>query len=1025
EAGHCAISAYAPPATTNPRARAAQDGEKRAEARATAEARVRELRVRIATGTDAVWQARAAADAGKREWWAAKEAVDREIAAYNERPALTSRDVEFVDLVDAEGERVGVGFLSGQEADVARRAFTNGAGKRFTAPEDGSRRFHVAVHHDDAGYHVPLRAGGEVVLDDRAFMLLLATTRVAPPESTLTLLSCEVADAKPLRRWARGYGHRGGVEVFPDRVELTGAGGFRQLGAGDPAVPTADAVVLGRPTPVMLPAPAWAMADAARWTRVDQAMPGASALHLYAHFTNGWFFARDRWIGPAALAAELVARVEARGTAARDLDLSTPVVLMVEQLDPHGLHIKAAERFAEALRGDGAYRRVEVNTGPLLIKPGTGTVDLGAARFAKVSALRPSDVRWQPLGSGVTRHWGMALLGDDSRYPSLREAVRQVGPGSEHLMGVARADRTVEIVEVPWAASAVGDRVRPFTLYLESARGRYVVRLSDDRLLRLTAEETLKLLMGLGPFMSLVAAPVRRPLVLVTAGDEADGDLNRELLRLLYESEGYRPTGQYAGPLVEDPVLPVVLPPNGRLRLGPVASLDDVVHERGGGFRLRGSRPLGTALERVATEIRKGRWRDPRWGDREPVLVLVDSTEQHVDVALVDGGVVHLGGRAVGALHLEDDDFVAELEEGVDRPVLLIGEDAGKRPRTGGVGFDFASALRAKNHFHDVYALVGGNGRHSFRWVSQLRAGDLELTRLTRADGRPAALVARAPGDDDDVERARAWAWHSTPEGVARLLEAAGVPREQREWPPGRQPPLLLASRSAQGYLASRSDDVAVPVTGSGLAGVLAGEPAVRRMAGVDPDLPLLLAAFGHAPVEVDGFAEGMARGGYFRDVLWFDGPVEFGAPGSGDVGGGPVRVFRRLAPEPDDVVSFPLVHPVTGRVEGQFFPLERAHAVGMAAARYSEVESGVTGYVGETPLAGGAEHAGDTEVVEVVEEAYGWLAGTVPPWFLTAVHRGDRLLVRTRVGRDSSYEGDVVPLRPASAGRVLTGNRI
>ncbi|GAA3464483.1 hypothetical protein GCM10018963_64960 [Saccharothrix longispora] len=936
---------------------------------------------------------------------------------FEESGGVRWEDVASVSLTDVSGARVGVAFLSGGEAGVAVDALGGASGV--------PGRFSVVVHHGVGGFRVPLRSGGEVVLDRGAFLRLVLTSRVVPVDSTLVLLACDVGDVEGLRVLARGLGHRGDVEVSSGRTRLWRDGRVETLAEGVEPEPSDDAVVLadddqvegvvtdsgiggpshaqaydsygqagGEPL-VMFPASADDPVTG-RWRHLHhvlrQASPGP-AVHVMAYGRDGWFFVDGQWRDATVFAAGI-----ARSDAYRAAGPHTPLAIVVELSGPDKAMAKAGRRVAEVLRGNGPHRQVSINTGPIHVDHATDEIDLATAWFTHVDRLRPTDVADQVLHDAHGQGYGLALYADTGRYAGLRFAAERATDYS-HRMVLSSADvenpQRADHVVQEWAPSTTGDRARPFVLHLESDGESYQVRRRDGHIFPLTAAKMRRLLSEHPFYRTLAGGPVRRPLILITRSPRPNSALNAQLLTLLRQ-DGLRTTFEYSGPVgspthsrngtVVDVHVPVILSRDLVISRGPGVAREDVVLTRTGAvFHLAPSEKVTDMLRGIADHAAAG--------GASPLVLVVASAEDHAEVPTKDEGRVESGGGEVARIMLGDRDFVDELRANPGRPVALVGESAGNRVGIGGFGFDFASVLRELGDFREVHALArDDHGRRRFVDVSGLRAGDLDLAFIRDAGGWVVAVVVRSPGDEERVQQVRRWA-RGTSETAPRSL-------------------LFLASRSGDGYLGVRRDGRLMPsLSARRLTEVLRDDQDVRDAAGDTVDLVFVFAALDGATVGAEDFARGMARGGYSRTVGWPDGTLVLREDGTHTVVDGTVRVILPATPEPDDVITHPLMGR-TAQVEGQFYVRDWSDLVKMSAE-----------YVIERGDAYAVREVGSNSIAPMGYRKK-WRDQAVRSWSI-AMHGGPgKGIGRLRTGHPDRF-GDRVELDSGNIGHVLTRNRV
>ncbi|WP_033436014.1 hypothetical protein [Saccharothrix syringae] len=951
-------------------------------------------------------------------------------------PELDPRDVTLVDLVDEVGGHVGVGFLDGRDAVIAREAFRGGAANGIPAGPPGGPRFFVAVHHDERGFHVPLKSGGVAVLDGYSFgRLFTAVNAVALPGPYLTLLSCSVADSLAISAHLERSNRRAHVQVFRNKVELYRSGTFREWPAGVTPPGSEDSVVLfgGWSSRAEFDAHAGAAggiafptdrAQKSRWKDLHRRMariPGLPApVYTYLNSADDRFTFRGKPVEAARLAAELRS-----SRAYRKADPAAPVVLVVDGPARAGL-VDAARHLAGELRVHDADRRVLLVAGPA--GTGAGEVDVRRAGLRQVSPVRPDDVVWRPLHDARGAGYGVGFLADHRQSAALAATGPDITEHAFRMVTVNRRGGGFTAETPPWARAA-GGRARPAVVYVQGDSRSFLVAARDGWAVALDPVAMATLLLANDFFRALVGGAVRPPLILVNQASPRaavmTGLLGTELRRLI----GPHPTYGYTGPFwLRNGVGLFTLPPGGRpVDIAPPLSLEQVLHRTSGAVLAFGSRgPGGAALDAVVAAVGGGAPVVGPWGDESPLLIAVESAERFATVYPPSGGGVELTGAELGLMLLADDGFTALLEAHRG-PVVLLGERAGDRVAIGGLGFDFAGALRGKGFFHDVYALSGGGVRPAggavvprrdaeFTSVSVPRAGDVRTEELLGPDGRVVALLVRSPGDDDRSRALRAWAAAVPPDGplFQRSSDGAEVPRPWRE---GTTPVLFLATRVADGYGAVRADGAPVLLSDDDLADTLRDHGAVRAVAGSRSDDPLVFLALDDAAVDVGAWAAGMAESGYFREVHHLDGPVEPGAGGVLLVGG--TGTWRTEAPVLGaEVISHPYLAPGDTRPGGQFFPLVPLDALHMASAWLREKRSNPSHYA-VTRATGDDQRPGGTTQVSV---RLPWARSTLPPWYVDG-HGGEQHMTFRLGTGDPLVPGDVLRMGGKAAARVIASS--
>ncbi|UMP06968.1 hypothetical protein [Amycolatopsis sp. EV170708-02-1] len=585
-------------------------------------------------------------------------------------------------------------------------------------------------------------------------------------------------------------------------------------------------------------------------------------------------------------------------------------------------------KFADALRGDGPYRDVEVVND-----------DIGA--IEQVSIPRAGDVRWKQLGNAdgenvgmgfVTAGWGGKM---DS---SVRASSRYTDPFLVEQDPVSRTDAAVV---QPWAPTTEASRTSAVRIYLQSDGTRYVVPLAGGRKARLAPEVYAEWLLSVEYFRKATGGPVRPPLIVLThftRAAKADGGLNARFLAKLgpwqsfhysgaigFQTEVGMPVIIKGGHVVErhlefgdvafvsaEPVFGFPTDGSGFARHPGVMGQNGPVVAHGDADRLAA---FGTALA-VGTH----RFPGP-WGDRLPLIISVEGHGRYANFRLPNGQLVEVGGREAAELWLAAPGIRRALGENPGRPVVIIGDDTGIPAAIGGFGYDFAGAMRRAGFFNDVFAHSGpaADMDTGFSLVSLPRAGDVKTLALRSAAGRLLAILVRFPGDDAIVRELQAWAWNSTPESLCKVTKLDG------DWAGSRQvktpwetiPGFIF---TGDRFILNDKDSTDAPLSQRALARVLADDPEVRELLGYTVEKPIVIADLVGDTPRLEELSEVLhSVGGYAREIYRPLGDMFFEA--SGGILVDDQGFDKVAAPDPSSyqVVSYELANRELGTF-GQFF---------------------------------------------------------------------------------------------------------
>ncbi|MFI9009968.1 hypothetical protein ACIGNX_22325 [Actinosynnema sp. NPDC053489] len=942
-------------------------------------------------------------------------------------PGPTPHHPRAVRLLDPDGVDIGAAFLTGREADLVRSAFRNGAAKRFPPPADGTRRFFLVAHHDAGGFRVP---GAVRAVGPRRFAELAALVGAFGPGTRPTVLSCGVtpAEAALLSASAADLGFGGVVETHPGETGLTATGEVRVAREGEPLPAEEGLVVLGAPAPVLMVHYTVGGAERARWADLHRRMAGEvtspPTMTVFVHGRKGRYFVEGQWQDAAVLAAAVGPTL-----AAHDGHVPMPVRLVVDVVGATAADRAAAARFAHLLRGDGPYRHVEANTEPAPADPRTGQADLVDAVFHRVSVPRLEDVARAELHDAPGGHHGVVLTPDVENHDDYRAGAALLTDHSHRVVLLEGTDGSTEYRRAPWADHVVADRVRPFTVWLRGGADGFSVRLSDGRVDTLTPEEAAELVRQhvAAHERAGAAGTVRRPLVFlldVGRGGAVVAERFKRAVDVVFPRHPYylftgevvptvlgtagpRVPARRVGLLTLRSDAPILVEPGVRpqhLALGVRGNQFDLTAKEGG----------VAGVQAVVDAVLHGGAGREHWGDRPPLVVSWLSSRWHVTVPLTDGYRVQLGGREVGRHLLDRLRFAAALRDDPDLPVVLVGPGVGHRPHTGS-GYDFASALRERRDFRDVHEFwVEPGGRPRHRLVSGWRAGDVDVEVLVNSEREAVAVLVRSSGDESQAARLRRWA-HAFTGDRTRYFDRPDSSDGALPPSEGGPPVFLLVTRLAGGY-AARSDGYEVVLDGRELAAVLHSDPRLREAAGDFENRPFVFAALNGPTPDLEAFIREMHVGGYGRRVHRPEGVPDFRPDGRVVLDAPGFTALPRVRRHPDDFVTHPLVDWSTGRVEGQFFPLDWKDVAVMPHSRNAERQNRPRYYYSQVP--------GPDLRLQEVPLPIEWLDSPVPPWYLDAHGTTSDIGAALRTP-DPIGIGDAIALEPEEAGRVLTANRI
>ncbi|WP_186382862.1 hypothetical protein, partial [Amycolatopsis rhizosphaerae] len=793
--------------------------------------------------------------------------------------------------------------------------------------------------------------------------------------------------------------------------------------------------------------------EGAVWERLHNALPptsGKKPFSVYVTGRDGRFLVNGNLLDGATLARHVRNSPAFQWHAA---DPAVPVRLVGADPAHPDRTIQAAKEFAEALRGTEPYRSVTAATRPLKLDAAGHSVPADSGSYEPVSEIRPDDVRWVPLKDSKNRQFGMGFASpvrlDTNLAATLTatsdHSLRAVTEVSTDAAGKVRSEETTTQA---WAAATDGPRTRPVQLLLDSAGDDFLVPLTDGSTWRLGPAVTAELMAKSSAFQQLTSGPVRPPLIVLSLVEPAEmaamSIANRGLLAKLRALTGPWQTHTYYGSYSFTPHAMLTVPRGSEFVEGPPPSPGEVVRaswDNVFGFPVPGGMREPEAETEVLADfvdaiIHGTAELDGPWAPKNPLIVSVDSPDgTFARIATKSGAVLELDGRRLGRMLLADPDFGRQLRDDRERPVLLVARDGGARVNFGGLGFDFAGALRAEGVFTDVYApdgaasierdRIGTSGDTRFTLVSDLRAGDVRTSVLKNKAGEPVALFVRYPGDGLAFRRARAWAGNATADRLRGYLVEAGsaAHKETSPWRAGRPPVFLFTGAGERGYQAIRRDGVTQQLTPAKLAQIVRSDPALREMlgraTGFPEDRSLVLATLDGETTGIGEFARSLLRGGYSRAIHHTPSAVRLSGDGSIATGGKRFETTAALLPGPDDVVTYAMANETLG-THGQFFPLNEKDAQDMflPAWRDSAVRQRYYFRTTEVPLFG---HKVERHFPVVAP----WAGSTLPTWFLDGHGvKGGRMPFGLKTDRPL-HIGDAVGLDGAAGARIVAGTEV
>ncbi|MEV0058035.1 hypothetical protein AB0H34_47060, partial [Saccharopolyspora shandongensis] len=516
-----------------------------------------------------------------------------------------------------------------------------------------------------------------------------------------------------------------------------------------------------------------------------------------------------------------------------------------------------------------------------------------------------NDIAWLPLADANGKHNVLAMAANKDAAELAADVSKYNDLGTRLLEGVDYfTNETVEVV-ADWANDTSTIR-----LYLEADGDSetdgsgFLVRLKDDRRVVVPPHVMAQLVAASEDFQRMTAGLVRPTLLLQTENDDDVcwcEELNIAMLGHLRQLTGPWRAFHHEG-MREHNKDGVLLEGHG-FSPGPALTLSGVRYDAlGDGITFDLRRP---ARERVATS-------------KETLVVRLTGSGRAARVVLSNGVLMDLGGAEIGALVLGHAGFQAFLEKGWR--VLLDTDVTEVRVNYGGLGFDFAGALRKENIFNDVY-LRSADGKETL--VSVPRAGDLQTAEILDNVGELLGEFVRYVGDDSKLNEVRTWA--SRTDFSSYQLDG----QEQEVKAPRGYLYFVRPNDSGFGYLGLRTDGKALDDVRPGdLGRYLGDDPKLRDTMGQKGagsgaegvEEPFVWLGVERPVIGLEEIARSYVSAGFSRTTWGSLGEVQFGADGILNmVGGGLARIVP-IAPGPEHLASYDRASAKLG-VRGQFFP--------------------------------------------------------------------------------------------------------
>ncbi|MET8763287.1 hypothetical protein [Lentzea sp. NPDC004782] len=599
--------------------------------------------------------------------------------------------------------------------------------------------------------------------------------------------------------------------------------------------------------------------------------------------------------------------------------------------------MRVAGEFAEALRGDGPYRRMDAvarvgdrNRRPVELAP-------APADYGPATLPRPDDLRFSRIDTLDGQLRGLELSTNNF----------YAGPLSVTTVETLRVAFMSDLngrdmtVPTPWLEALEPGRTPPIWLFLGPD---LLTPLVGGVSLFLDTRQLAIRIVGNSQFRALTAGEVRSPLIIVQEqrlggytfaehlADELliQGDTREIHVLSMGMPLGRLPTGS----------MPVLRVGNG-VRYRPMMLTRFGISVFGSGTVFgypSTSDPAWSrqAMQQFADGVSNGSIRlAGQWGSRQPVIFVAPGAADSAVLVERFGmkGAFEVEGRWAAQEQLRDPRFSQLVRSS---PLLILVPGSGDRVGFGGFGFDFVTALHEAGVFPEAYAQIGRDGlpgrtgaeTPSFALVSGPRAGDLRLSLVRDPANEIRMVVVRVPGDDARFGQYTDWArgsskvkdydWVTLPDGT----------RTTTGWGSGTRPPVfVVAERTRTGYRGTRPDGSEAEHDASTLMRILRDDMNLRLALGRNPreNPSFVFATLGDGALEAPEIQRGLASGGYARTFYWSDGPFTFHADGTVAIGpvapgGKAVNSVPPSAPSPAEVVSVSLSNAELGEF-GRAFP--------------------------------------------------------------------------------------------------------
>ncbi|MFC3456499.1 hypothetical protein [Amycolatopsis speibonae] len=785
-----------------------------------------------------------------------------------------------------------------------------------------------------------------------------------------------------------------------------------------------------------------ATSHSAHWESLHQAMPGEGerkTFRVFAEGRDGGFLLNGTVVDGATLARHVLDSPEFRALA---LTPDVPVTIVGADPAHHQAAKRAAKEFADALRGDGPFRTVLAASLPLALDASGRAVPAQGGKISLAAEIRPDDIAWIPLKGADGRQFGMAFASQARINDGLQSRASLMNDHTMRFVSEVSSDgkRQWNTMQA-WAAATDGKRTRPVELLLDEEDGRFGTPLTDGSVWDISPSATAELLCRSSMFRHMTGGKTRPPLLVFTenpgAAIGAESEANASLLARLRELAGPWEAHDYAGIYDFTSTMFAELPRGAKFTESGAVSWQDVRLVMQGsmwGFPVTDEALETTTLQDFSDAVDKGTAvLTGEWGSEKPLIVAVDSPDgTFARISGKDGVLLELDGRKLGELLLSDPLFQAALKANPNRPVLLVARDGGKRVNFGGLGFDFAGALRGEGLYNDVYAptadakvesnRITTTGQPGFVKVSELRAGDVRTEVLVNSVGARVGLFVRYPGDKVDYARAKQWAAHATADGLREFLVEDGHSGPYTVNSPWKGLPVFLfAGAGPQGYQAIRKDGLALSITPSELVKIVRADPALRAMLGRSKGSPkhkpLVIAALNGMVAGFGEIAQGMQDGGYQRFLYRSWARIHLSTDGGIRLDRDAFDFAAPSPPTPARVLSYVMDNDRLG-VHGQFFPRDEISPYHMLlpALRDSAVRQSY--FLRETT----EQDTSGATVKRWTPYLSPWSGSPQRPWFLDGHGGLPGMEVALKTDRPLRF-GDVAVLTPRTAAHVVYGS--